>query len=70
MQELRKTPEQKTVMDLMKEMTSNEPSLSEILEIVRISQDTREVSRRIDDRTRRVISSKDFRDEINVVRCA
>ena len=70
MQEVRKTPEQKTVADLIKEMTINEPSLSEILEIVRVSQDTREVSRRIDDRTRRVISSKDFRDEINVVRCA
>jgi hypothetical protein len=70
MTEVKTTPEDKTVADLIKEMTVNEPSLSEILEIVRVSQDTREVSRRIDDRTRRVISFKDFRDEINVVRCA
>lgn len=63
-----KGTEKKTISDLIKETTANDTSLSEILKVVRISQETQEASRHFEAKNRRVISSQDLRDELNVVR--
>jgi hypothetical protein len=60
--------EKRKVSDMVKEMSTNDTSLSEILKVVRISQETREASGRFEDKNRRVINSRDFRDDLNVVR--
>lgn len=63
-----KGAEKKTISDLIQETTANDTSLSEILKVVRISQETQEASGHFEAKNRRVISSREFRDELNVVR--
>ena len=64
----KKLPE-RAVADIVKEMSANDTSLSEILKIVRISQETHEeTSKSFENKHRRVISSRDFFDELNIVR--
>jgi hypothetical protein len=63
-----KSTEKKAISDMVKEMSENDTSLSEILKVVRISQETRDASKHFEDKSRRVINSRDFRDDLNVVR--
>jgi hypothetical protein len=51
----------------MKKLSTNDPSLAEILKVVQISQETQDVDRRWTDKNRRVINSKDLRDEVHVI---
>lgn len=60
--------ERKIVSDILGKESTNDPALSEILEIVRISQETHEARGYSEEKNRRVISSGDFREELNVVR--
>lgn len=60
--------DKQTVSEKLKEMSANDTSLSEILKVVRISKETQDASGRLESKNRRVVKSREFRDELNVVR--
>jgi len=51
----------------LKKLPAEDSSLPEILKIVRISQESQDTGKAWSDKTRRVINSKDLRDEVQVV---
>lgn len=60
-------PARQIESDAVRRMVSEDDSLSDILEIVRISQDTQDTARHLEERNRRIISSHDSY-EVNIVR--
>lgn len=52
----------------LEDTSEADKTFAEILEIVRISQETQEVSKRIENKHRRVVTLKDTPDELRVVR--
>lgn len=60
--------DKKVVADKLREMSTTDTSLSEILEVVRIAKETQEASGRFEDKNRRVFNSRELRDDLNVVR--
>lgn len=51
----------------LKKLSVDDSSLPEILKIVRISQESQDAGKSWSDKTRRVINSKELRDEVHVV---